>query len=68
LLGRGRRRHSRRAIIGPNFSTQLRDSFVGDVESTLGEEFLHVSKAQREAQVKPHSALDDNRWKAVEGI
>jgi hypothetical protein len=31
----------------------------------LGEQILNVSVAQRKAQVEPHSALDDNRRRAV---
>ena len=41
------------------------DSFVRDVEHPLGEEFLNVAIAQREAQVDPDRALDDRRRKAV---
>jgi hypothetical protein len=41
---------------------------VGDVEPTLGEQILDVSVAQRKAQVEPHSALDDNRRKAVTAV
>ena len=44
------------------------DGFVGYVEPTLGEELLHVSKAEREAQVEPYSVLDDNRRKAVTAV
>jgi len=42
--------------------------FVGNVEPTLGEEVLNVSIAQREAQVEPHSMLDDNWRKAVAAV
>jgi len=56
-------RRSRRAITGPNLSTQLRTVFVRDVEPTLGKEILDVSVAEREAQVEPHGMLDDNRRK-----
>jgi hypothetical protein len=66
LLGRGRRLRSRRAITGPNFSTQLR--FRRRCEPTLGKQILDVSVAEREAQVEPHSMLDDNRRKAVATI
>jgi hypothetical protein len=41
------------------------DSFVGDVEPTLGEKLLHVSIAERKAQVEPNGMLDDIRRKAV---
>jgi hypothetical protein len=33
-----------------------------------GEQILHVSLAEREAQAEPHSMLDDNRWKAVAAV
>jgi len=38
---------SRRAITGPNFSTQQPDRIVGDVKATLGEEFLEISAMAR---------------------
>jgi hypothetical protein len=44
------------------------DGFVGYVEPTLGEELVHVSKAEREAQVEPYSVLDDNRRKAATAV
>jgi hypothetical protein len=72
LLGRGRRRRSRRAITGPNFEHPAPDRFVGDVEPTLGEEILYVPVAQREAQVQRYShtacCMDDSRRKAVAAI
>ena len=33
--------------------------FIGDVEPTLGEQFLHVSVAQGEAEIKPDRVLND---------
>jgi hypothetical protein len=36
--------------------------------AALGEERLRVSIAEREAQVEPHSMLDDIRWKAVAAV
>ena len=44
------------------------DSFVGDVEPTLGEKVLHVSIAERKAQVEPNRMLDDIRRKAVTAV
>jgi hypothetical protein len=41
------------------------DGFVGEVEPTLGKQFLDIAVAQRETQVQPHSMLDDNRRKAA---
>ena len=42
--------------------------FIGDVEPTLGEQFLHVSVAQREADIKPHRVLNDPGRKAMTAI
>jgi len=33
--------------------------FVGDVEPSLGEEFLDIAVAQREAEIEPDRVLDD---------
>ena len=41
---------------------------VRDVEPSLGEEFLDVPIAQREAQVEPDRMLDDHRRKAVAAV
>jgi hypothetical protein len=38
---------------------------MGDIEPSLGEEFLDVSIAQREAQVEPDRMPNDHRRKAV---
>jgi hypothetical protein len=37
------------------------DRFMGDVDPALGEEFLDVTIAQREAEIEPHRVLDDRR-------
>jgi hypothetical protein len=42
-------------------------AYYGDVEATLGEEFLDVSIAQCETQ-DPNRVLDDHRRKAVAAI
>jgi hypothetical protein len=59
-------------ISGGRSITQARPAcghrFIGDVEPTFGEEIFDVSIAQREAQVEPHSILDDNRRKAVAAV
>jgi hypothetical protein len=44
------------------------DGFIADTEPPLGEEFLDVAIAQREAQVDPDRVLDDHRRKAVPTI
>jgi hypothetical protein len=44
------------------------DGLIGDVEPTLGEEILYVSITEREAQVEPHSMLNDNWRKAVAAV
>src|SRR5262245_9581575 len=44
------------------------DGFVRDVEAPLGEEFLDVAIAQREAQVDPDRMLDDRWRKAVAAV
>src|SRR5688572_17400998 len=36
-------------IVLPKFSTPLADGFMGDVDTALEQEFLHVAVAQREA-------------------
>ena len=41
---------------------------IGDVEPTLGEQFLHVSVVQREAEIKPHRMLNDLGRKAMTAI
>jgi hypothetical protein len=50
------------------FQHPTSDGFIGEVEPTLGQEILDVSIAEREAQVQPHSMLDDNRRKTVAAI
>jgi hypothetical protein len=50
------------------FQHPASDGFVGEVEPTLGKEILDVSIAEREAQIQPHSMLDDNRRKTVAAI
>ena len=44
------------------------DRFMGDVDPALGEEFLDVTIAQREAEIEPHRVLDDQRRKAVAAV
>jgi hypothetical protein len=49
-LGRGRRRRNRRAIPGPNFSTQRPHRFVRDLEpSSFGQQLLDITIAQSES-------------------
>src|ERR1700757_1014811 len=42
--------------------------FIGDVEPALGEQFLHVAVAQREAEIEPDRALDDLGRKTMAAI
>src|SRR6516162_525861 len=42
--------------------------FIGDVEPALGEQFLHVAVAQREAQIEPDRVLDDLGRKTMAAI
>src|SRR5271156_6262960 len=44
------------------------DRFIGDLEPTLGKEFLHVAVAQGEAEIEPDRVLDNRRRKAVAAI
>ena len=67
-LGHGRPCRSLHAISGPNFSTQRRTVFIGDVEPTLGRQFLDVSVAQREAEIQPDRVLDDLRREALTAV
>jgi hypothetical protein len=56
---------------GPRISRQsglTPGGFVRDVEPPLGQEFLDVSVAQGEAQIKPDRMMDDRRRKAVPAI
>src|SRR5271155_6196096 len=42
--------------------------FTRDVEPTLGQQFLHVSVAQGEAEIKPDRVLDDLGREAMAAI
>ena len=42
--------------------------FIGDVELALGEQFLHVAVAQREAEIEPDRVLDDLGRKTMAAI
>ena len=55
------RSRSRCAIAGPRLQHPAPYSLIGDVEPTLGEQVLHISVAQSEAQLKPDNLVDDNR-------
>ncbi len=50
------------------FLTPVSDCFVGDDDSSLGEQVFYVSKAQGEPMVEPNSVADDFRRKAVASI
>jgi hypothetical protein len=42
--------------------------FIGDVEPTLGQQFLYVSVAQGEAEIKPNCVLNDLGRKAMSAV
>jgi hypothetical protein len=42
--------------------------FIGNAEPMLGEQFLHVSVAQREAAIKPDRVLNDLGRKTMTAI
>src|SRR5690242_260403 len=42
--------------------------FIGDVEPTLGKQFLHISVAQGEAEIKPDRVLDDLGREAMTAV
>src|SRR6516162_7935869 len=42
--------------------------FIGDVEPALGQQFLHVAIAQREAEIEPDRVLDDLGRKTMAAI
>ena len=50
------------------FLTPVSDRFIGDKDSSLGEQVFYVSKAQGEPMVQPNGATDDFRRKAVASI
>ena len=54
--------------MGPNFQHPISDGFVRDIEPALGQQFLDIAIAQREAQIEPDRMLDDRRGKAVAAI
>src|SRR5580704_11968901 len=66
-VGRGRRWRSSRANNGPNFKTDRRTRFVGDIQTALGEQILDVAIAEREADIEPNGVPDDRRRELVAG-
>jgi len=44
---------------GTEFQHPAPHRFVGDVETSLGQQFLDVAVAQGKAQIQPHRVLDD---------
>ena len=50
------------------FLTPVSDRFIGDKDSSLGEQVFYVSKAQGEPMVQPNGVTDDFRRKAVASI
>ena len=50
------------------FEHPTANALVGDVEATLGKQFLHVAIAQGEAKEQPDRVLDDDRRKAMPAI
>jgi hypothetical protein len=53
---------------GPNFKTQRRTVFIGNLQPSLGQEILHIAIAQGEAQVQPDRVLDYWRREAMAAI
>jgi hypothetical protein len=51
----------------PKLQHPLGNCFVRDVETTLGEQILHVPIAEREPKIKPDHVLDDGGRKLVVG-
>src|SRR5580704_11178411 len=50
------------------FEHPAASALVGDVEPTLGKQFLNIAIAQGETKVQPDGVLDDDRWKAMPAI
>jgi hypothetical protein len=50
------------------FEHPTASALVGDVEPTLGKQFLNIAIAQGETKVQPDGVLDDDRWKAMPAI
>jgi hypothetical protein len=50
------------------FGDPTPNRFIGQVESTLGEQILHVAIAQGKAQIEPHRVLDDRWRKLMPGV
>ena len=42
--------------------------FVGNIQPTLGQKLLDITKAEREAGIHPDRHLDDGWWKTVTTI
>src|SRR5207248_1717668 len=53
---------------GPELQNPPPHRFIGNLEASLGEEFLHVAVAQGEAKIKPDRVLDDRRREAMSAI
>src|SRR5260221_2292293 len=50
------------------FENPTANALVGDVEPTLGKQFLNIAIAQCEAQVEPHRVLHHGRRETVPAI
>ena len=50
------------------FLTPVSDRFIGDKDSSLGEQVFYVTKAQGEPMVQPNGVTDDFRRKEVTPI
>jgi hypothetical protein len=46
-------------ILLPKLATLLPDGFVGDGDTTLEQEFLHVTVTHTKAKVEPHRMADN---------
>src|SRR5829696_9868119 len=49
----------------PELESPAPNRLIGDVEPALGQEFLHVSVAQREPEIEPNPAPNDIGWKLM---
>src|SRR5205823_13540651 len=53
---------------GPEFQNPAPHRFIGNLQASLGEEFLNVAVAQREPEIKPNRVLDDRRRETMSAV
>ena len=56
------------SILRSELPTPETDRFVRDNDATLGQQILHVSKAECEAVVEPNGVADDFGWETMASI